>query len=163
MWCSHCQLFTILESDVQVQASAFMPTAFSDPARLLAIVPVSVHSRSSSSACSDLRPHRTSIYRLEDEIMMTKRAGGVLAAPLIHKRPRLSDASSETSTGPAAEVAADFRDSLADLSMNDRYQISTLTIIAKENTEHASAISDVLLNHIRTVSATILLNPDFTY
>lgn len=95
--------------------------------------------------------------------MMTKRAGGVLTAPLIHKRPRLSDASSETSTGPAAEVAADFRDSLADLSINDRYQISMLTIIAKENTEHASAISDVLLTHIRTVSAILLLDADFTY
>lgn len=53
---------------------------------------------------------------------------------------------------PSAEVAADFRDSLQDLQMNNRYEISNLTIIAKENTEHASAISRELENHIRTVS-----------
>lgn len=59
------------------------------------------------------------------------------------KRARLSD--------PADEVASDFKDSLSDLSNNDRYQISTLTIIAKENTEHARAISNVLRTHIKTV------------
>ena len=85
--------------------------------------------------------------------MMAKRQADPSSANSFPKRARLSDASSETSTGPAAEVAGDFRDSLSDLAMNDRYQISTFTIIAKENTEHALAISDVLLNHIRTVSA----------
>jgi pre-mRNA cleavage complex 2 protein Pcf11 len=34
---------------------------------------------------------------------------------------------------------------------NDRYQISNLTLIAKENIEHAEAISRVLQNHINRV------------
>jgi hypothetical protein len=50
------------------------------------------------------------------------------------------------------EVAADFRDALQDLKLNSRPEISNLTIIAKENTEHAQAISRELENHIRTVS-----------
>ena len=58
-----------------------------------------------------------------------------------------------TSMLPSAEVAADFKDSLEDLQANNRYEISNLTIIAKENTEHAMAISRVLENHCRTVSA----------
>lgn len=57
------------------------------------------------------------------------------------------------STLPSAEVAADFKDSLDDLQGNDRFTINTLTVIAKENTEHAMAISRVLENHIRTVGA----------
>ncbi|KAI9657024.1 MAG: hypothetical protein M1821_003190 [Bathelium mastoideum] len=48
------------------------------------------------------------------------------------------------------EVAADFEDSLKDLQTNNRYEISNLTIIAKENTEHAQVISEVLEKHIRT-------------
>lgn len=52
----------------------------------------------------------------------------------------------------SAEVAADFKDALQDLKYNSRPEISNLTIIAKENTEHAEAISNVLENHIRTVS-----------
>ncbi|KAF2243262.1 hypothetical protein BU26DRAFT_437074 [Trematosphaeria pertusa] len=51
---------------------------------------------------------------------------------------------------PSAEVAADFRDALQDLKINSRPEISNLTIIAKENTEHAQAISLELENHIRT-------------
>ncbi|KAF1926576.1 uncharacterized protein M421DRAFT_6848 [Didymella exigua CBS 183.55] len=51
---------------------------------------------------------------------------------------------------PAAEVAADFRDALQDLRMNSRPEISNLTLIAKENTEYAQAISTELENHIRT-------------
>lgn len=50
------------------------------------------------------------------------------------------------------EVAADFKDALQDLKVNSRPEISNLTLIAKENTEHAQAISTVLENHIRTVS-----------
>jgi len=46
------------------------------------------------------------------------------------------------------EVAADFADSLQDLKMNNQYEISSLTIIARENAEHAMAISQVLENHI---------------
>ena len=53
---------------------------------------------------------------------------------------------------PAAEVAADFRDALQDLRLNSRPEISNLTLIAKENTEYAQAISTELENHIRTVS-----------
>lgn len=49
------------------------------------------------------------------------------------------------------EVALDFQESLQDLQNNNRYEISNLTIIAKENTEHAQAISVVLEKHIKTV------------
>lgn len=52
----------------------------------------------------------------------------------------------------SAEVAADFKDALQDLKLNSRPEISNLTIIAKENTEHAQAISRELETHIRTVS-----------
>ncbi|KAF2168055.1 hypothetical protein M409DRAFT_65598 [Zasmidium cellare ATCC 36951] len=52
----------------------------------------------------------------------------------------------------SAEVAADFEESLKDLQTNNRYEISNLTIIAKENTEHAQAISRALEKHIKTAS-----------
>ncbi len=52
---------------------------------------------------------------------------------------------------PSDEVAEDYKASLEDLAMNSRYEISNLTVIAKENTEHAHAISRVLENHIRNV------------
>lgn len=55
------------------------------------------------------------------------------------------------SGGSSAEVAADFEESLKDLQSNNRYEISNLTVIAKENTEHAQAISRVLETHIKTV------------
>ncbi|KAJ5105165.1 RNA polymerase II [Penicillium alfredii] len=48
------------------------------------------------------------------------------------------------------EVAEDYKNSLEDLTTNDRFQISNLTVIAKENTENAMAISRVLENHIRS-------------
>jgi hypothetical protein len=54
-------------------------------------------------------------------------------------------------TLPSDEVAEDYKASLEDLAMNSRYEISNLTVIAKENTEHAHAISRVLENHIRNV------------
>jgi pre-mRNA cleavage complex 2 protein Pcf11 len=57
----------------------------------------------------------------------------------------------------SAEVAADFKDALQDLKVNSRPEISNLTIIAKENTEHAQAISRELETHIRTVSAFVFL------
>ncbi|KAI4924060.1 hypothetical protein J4E85_008219 [Alternaria conjuncta] len=50
----------------------------------------------------------------------------------------------------AAEVAADFRDALQDLRMNSRPEISNLTLIAKENTEYAEAISNELQKHIQS-------------
>lgn len=58
---------------------------------------------------------------------------------------------------PSDEVAEDYKNSLEDLTTNDRFQISNLTVIAKENTEHAMAISRVLENHIRTVGALSVL------
>ncbi|GAM86126.1 hypothetical protein ANO11243_041370 [Dothideomycetidae sp. 11243] len=51
---------------------------------------------------------------------------------------------------PSDEVALDFKDSLSDLQFNNRYEISNLTIIAKENIEHAQALSRTLEHHIRT-------------
>lgn len=59
-------------------------------------------------------------------------------------RGSLSGASSD-------EIAEDFGDMLKDLVINDRDMISGLTLIAKESTEHAQAISRVLENHIKTV------------
>lgn len=56
-----------------------------------------------------------------------------------------------TSSAASADVAADFEDSLKDLQMNNRYEISTLTIIARENIQHAMAISRVLETHVKTV------------
>lgn len=56
------------------------------------------------------------------------------------------------STGlPSDEVAEDYKGALEDLVTNDRYQIANLTMIAKENIEHAEAISRVLQNHIKRV------------
>jgi pre-mRNA cleavage complex 2 protein Pcf11 len=54
------------------------------------------------------------------------------------------------------EVAEDYRKALEDLTMNSRYEISNLTVIAKENTEHALAISEALKNHIKRVRTTSL-------
>lgn len=51
-----------------------------------------------------------------------------------------------------SDVALDFEDFLKDLSRPDRNEISNLTTIARECTEHAQAISRVLENHIKTVS-----------
>ncbi|OAA66469.1 mRNA cleavage factor complex component [Niveomyces insectorum RCEF 264] len=42
------------------------------------------------------------------------------------------------------DVASDFRDALDGLTMNSRVEITTLTVIARENTEHAHAISEVM-------------------
>ncbi|CAI6095313.1 unnamed protein product [Clonostachys chloroleuca] len=48
----------------------------------------------------------------------------------------------------AAEVAEDYRLALEDLSANTRFEISNLTVIARENTDHALVISEVLEKHI---------------
>lgn len=50
------------------------------------------------------------------------------------------------------EVAEDYKNSLEDLTLNSRYEIGNLTVIAKENVDHALAISRVVENHIRNVS-----------
>ncbi|KAL9124447.1 MAG: hypothetical protein Q9217_006221 [Psora testacea] len=51
---------------------------------------------------------------------------------------------------PSDEVAEDYKSSLEDLVDNSRLVINNLTVIAKENIEHAMAISRVLENHIKT-------------
>jgi pre-mRNA cleavage complex 2 protein Pcf11 len=56
---------------------------------------------------------------------------------------------------PSSEVATAFREALEDLKINSRPEISNLTLIAKENTEYAQAISRELENHIREVSVCI--------
>ena len=59
------------------------------------------------------------------------------------------------SNGPPTdeEVAEDYKYSLEFLTTNDRYAINNLTVIARENTEHAPAISKVLEAHIRKVKS----------
>lgn len=49
------------------------------------------------------------------------------------------------------DLVEDYKISLEDLTTNDRFQINNLTVIARENTEHAMAISRVLENHIGKV------------
>lgn len=56
-----------------------------------------------------------------------------------------------SSSIPSDEVAEDYKNALDDLVSNDRYAIANLTMIAKENIEHAEAISRVLTNHINKV------------
>lgn len=51
----------------------------------------------------------------------------------------------------ANEVAEDYRHALEDLSSNTRFEISNLTVIARENTEHALTIAEVLQQHILKV------------
>jgi hypothetical protein len=56
------------------------------------------------------------------------------------------------------EVADDFRLALGDLTVSaQRYEISALTTIAKENTEHALAISEALKSHIKQVGRSSFL------
>ncbi|KAJ5090390.1 mRNA cleavage factor complex component Pcf11 [Penicillium argentinense] len=50
---------------------------------------------------------------------------------------------------PSDDLVEDYRVSLEDLTTNDRFQINNLTVIARENTEHAMAISRELENHIK--------------
>ena len=50
------------------------------------------------------------------------------------------------------DVASDFRDALSELTLNSRVEITTLTVIARENTEYAHGISEVLQEHIKKVS-----------
>ncbi|CAK7271759.1 mRNA 3' end processing factor [Sporothrix epigloea] len=50
------------------------------------------------------------------------------------------------------DVASDFRDALSELTINSRVEITTLTVIARENTEYAHGISEVLQEHIKKVA-----------
>lgn len=65
----------------------------------------------------------------------------------------------------AEEVAEDYRHALEDLSSNMRFEISNLTVIARENTEHALAIAEVLQQHILKVrnSFSIALTSPFAH
>jgi hypothetical protein len=56
---------------------------------------------------------------------------------------------------PSDEVADDYMQALRSLEMNSRYEISNLTVIAKENTEHALAISEAVKTHIKQVGQNI--------
>ncbi|KAG7107695.1 hypothetical protein HYQ45_019009 [Verticillium longisporum] len=47
-----------------------------------------------------------------------------------------------------ADVAEDYKQALEDLNSTNRADISTLTTIARENTEHAQIITDILQRHI---------------
>jgi pre-mRNA cleavage complex 2 protein Pcf11 len=58
---------------------------------------------------------------------------------------------------PSDEVAEDYTQALRALEMNSRYEISNLTVIAKENTEHALAISEAVKTHIKQVGQISLL------
>ena len=60
-----------------------------------------------------------------------------------------------SSNDKAAEVAEDYREALQDLTMNSRFEISNLTVVARENTEHALAIAETLQDHIKKVGCTV--------
>jgi len=51
----------------------------------------------------------------------------------------------------AAEVAEDFKTALEDMTSISRIEIMNLCQIARENTEHAFEISEVLVAHINRV------------
>ena len=51
----------------------------------------------------------------------------------------------------AANLAADFSDAMEDITTNSKYEIQNLTLIARENTEHALAISGAIMEHIKRV------------
>jgi pre-mRNA cleavage complex 2 protein Pcf11 len=59
----------------------------------------------------------------------------------------------DSSDMDSAEIAEDFKDALQDLKINSKPEIDTLTVIARENTAHAQAISSVLEEHIQTVGS----------
>nr|POE53457.1 uncharacterized protein c4g9.04c [Quercus suber] len=64
----------------------------------------------------------------------------------------MSARSPRGSLSGGSDIAGDFEDSLRDLARNDKYEISNLTLVAKECTENAQAISRALENHIRTTA-----------
>jgi len=51
----------------------------------------------------------------------------------------------------SASVAEDYQEALEGLTMNSRFEINNLTLIARENTEHAHAISEIVQSHIKKV------------
>jgi hypothetical protein len=61
-----------------------------------------------------------------------------------------------TSYSESEAVAKDFREALEDIQTIGRPEISNLTIIARENIEHALAISGALVDHIKRVGSRII-------
>jgi len=61
-----------------------------------------------------------------------------------------------TSYSESEAVAKDFREALEDIQTVGRPEISNLTIIARENIEHALAISGALVDHIKRVGGRII-------
>jgi pre-mRNA cleavage complex 2 protein Pcf11 len=61
-------------------------------------------------------------------------------------------------SGDSAEIVEDFKEALLDLKVNSKPEIDVLTVIAKENTTYAEAISDVVEEHIKTVSLAVLFS-----
>jgi hypothetical protein len=61
----------------------------------------------------------------------------------------------------AVEVAEDFKSALEDMTTVLRVEIMNLCQIAKENTEHAFEISEVLQSHILKVRGVTLLTEKF--
>jgi len=58
------------------------------------------------------------------------------------------------------ELAEDYKASLEDLSFNSRYEISNLTVIARENIHAAQAIARTLEQHIHSVGSNTLSGED---
>ncbi|KAL9088100.1 MAG: hypothetical protein Q9159_003298 [Coniocarpon cinnabarinum] len=54
---------------------------------------------------------------------------------------------------PYSDVAEDFREAMSGLRANNKWEIENLTVIARENTESANAISRVIESHIKTPAA----------
>jgi pre-mRNA cleavage complex 2 protein Pcf11 len=61
------------------------------------------------------------------------------------------------STLSSDELAEDYKSSLEDLSFNSRYEISNLTVIARENVAAAQAIARTLETHIQNVGCSLKL------
>lgn len=56
------------------------------------------------------------------------------------------------------ELAEDYKSSLEDLTFNSRWEITNLTVIAKENIHAAQAISKVVEEHIQKVSLSLYID-----
>ncbi len=54
----------------------------------------------------------------------------------------------------AAALAEDYRDALEGLTVNSRVEIQNLTTIARDNTEFAHTIAEVLQDHVKEVGYT---------
>jgi hypothetical protein len=85
-------------------------------------------------------------------VVPATRAALTVAGPVFPFQPlEHLPISTASMASESAEVAEDYRLALEDLSSNMRFEISNLTVIARENTEHALAIAEVLQQHILKV------------